>query len=103
MPGVGRRFDEIVRMLKELHGDVSKNNNNNNNNSNLHQFHGIQKVLNDQNERASKRHRETAVTMAGVLQQGAYYINKTMVATDVTEQFAELGVEWSRHGYQGAE
>jgi hypothetical protein len=69
MPGVVRRFDELVTMQRELHGDVS---------GMVRQqdskFLAIAKYMEEKEAREVERHKETTATIAGFFRQGADYI-----------------------------
>jgi hypothetical protein len=97
MPGVNRRFDELVRMMAEMHGDVVAHD---------QKLGNIEEQLREQveqaaraEESAAKRHRDTATTMAGVLQTGASFIYKSIEGQDVMLEpavAAAAEAEWNQ-------
>jgi hypothetical protein len=76
LPGVNRRFDEVVTMLREIHGDKEETATEWKKQGD--KIETLQQTLLEQEGRAVKRHRETAQTIAGFLQHSAEYIQQAV-------------------------
>jgi hypothetical protein len=75
LPGVNRRFDHVINLLQEMHGD-NKETTKFSDDKVAATLEGIQDALKEQEDRAHKRHKETSSTIVGLLRQGADYIQK---------------------------